>query len=306
MTRFLFVFPFRPLTLLSKKRSPAKHITYWHREHKAKDQLPVLFIHGIGVGLIPYLGFLNNINKHKPKMDADIGVIAIELMAVSSRITLEAFDRDVLIEEIRKILKFHGWTKVVLVGHSYGTVISTHLLKSPETRSLIGPVVLVDPVCFMLHLPDVAYNFTSRMPKSPKEYILWYFASKDIGVAHTLHRRFFWSLNILWKEDVIEGEGHKDVTVLLSEKDDIVDVGAVRRYLNGSQSEVKQISAANGTETDALLSTVKAPVKPWRGSGLEVVWLPKLHHAQTFDFKKLRDDLVTYVQTYCRKGMKTG
>ena len=165
-SRFFTLFPFRPLALLSTKTSPAKYFTYWHREHLSDTRLPVLFIHGIGVGLYPYANFLRDINETGGD-DVDVGVIAIEIMTVSSRITHQAFDKDVLIDEIRTILKHHGWSKYILVGHSYGTVICTHLLKSQLTTPLIGPVVFIDPICFLLHLPDVAYNFTVRQPVPP-------------------------------------------------------------------------------------------------------------------------------------------
>ena len=53
-----------------------------------------------------------------------------------------------------------------------------------------------------------------------------------MGVSHTLFRRFFWSENILWKEDI----QNRRVTVVLSGKDLIVDTKAVKAYLTGSES----------------------------------------------------------------------
>lgn len=43
----------------------------------------------------------------------------------------------------------------------YGSVVASHLLSKPQTEQKIGPVIFVDPVSFLLHLPDVAYNFVS-------------------------------------------------------------------------------------------------------------------------------------------------
>jgi hypothetical protein len=40
-------------------------------------------------------------------------------------------------------------------------VISAHLLQNETVAPKIGPILLVDPVAFLLHLPDVAYNFVS-------------------------------------------------------------------------------------------------------------------------------------------------
>lgn len=52
-----------------------------------------------------------------------------------------------------------------LIVRSYGSVVATHLLRSPETAQKIGPILFVDPVSFLLHHPDVAYNFVSlRQP----------------------------------------------------------------------------------------------------------------------------------------------
>lgn len=41
--------------------------------------------------------------------------------------------------------------------------MATHLLHTPQIANRIGPVLFIDPVSFLLHLPDVAYNFV-RIP----------------------------------------------------------------------------------------------------------------------------------------------
>lgn len=166
-------------------------------------------------------------------MDDQVGIIAIELMPVSFRITHEALGKEEICDEIQAILKHHGFAKYVLVAHSYGTAVATYLLKSERTASLIGPVVLIDPITILLHLPDVAYNFTRRQPIAANEHQLYYFASMDMGVSHTLARQFFWSDVVLWKEDI----GKRRVTFSLAERDLIVDTEGVGRYLASSASD---------------------------------------------------------------------
>lgn len=117
---FFDVFPFRPITLVSSHRAPTKILTYWHRPHTSKTRHPILFIHGIGIGLYPYIDFLADL---KASDDADpsegqVGIIALEIMPISSRITGGALLKDEMSEEVRRILKAHGWEKVVLVCHS--------------------------------------------------------------------------------------------------------------------------------------------------------------------------------------------
>ena len=80
----------------------------------------------------------------------EVGIIALEIMPVSSRITHPALEKDVMVREVQAIVKHHGWSRFILVSHSYGSVISTHLLKSPLTAPLIGPMVLVDIALFTL------------------------------------------------------------------------------------------------------------------------------------------------------------
>ena len=257
---------------------------YWHRPHTSKSRLPILFIHGIGIGLYPYVNFLAQLNHKMEGNDAegDVGIIAIEIMPVSFRITHAALEKDEMCREILSVLKKHGWEKVVLVSHSYGSVVSTHLLQNPDTRPFIGPLFLIDPVAFLLHLPDVAYNFTCRKPARANEHQLYYFASMDMGVAHTLGRRFFWSENILWKPDIKD----RCTTVVLSGKDLIVDTETVGRYLAADDSN---IAAKNWKD------------RKWEGTGLDILWFDKLDHAQVFDSRATCEILVNVVKDYSLK-----
>lgn len=287
LRRFFTLFPFRPLALSTAHQSPVKHLTYWHREHRSKTRLPVLFIHGIGIGLYPYTNFLGELAKELE--NDEVGIIALEIMPVSFRITHSALDKDTMTREILRIIKHHRWTKFVLVSHSYGSIIAAHLLKSALASLYVGPVVFIDPIAFLLHLPDVTYNFTARQPVRANEYQLWYFASKDIGVAHTLAKRFSWNENIIWKEDL----GERNVTVVLSGQDLIVDTETVGQYLSspeGSLTTCKE--AATSTRSDAWKR------KPWVGSGLEILWYEHQDHAQVFDWKETRRPMLKAISVY--------
>ena len=152
---FLSVFPLRPLFIFSGHTSPTRRLTYWYRPHKSKSRQPVVFIHGIGIGLYPYTNFLSEINEHCGTNgdDDEVGIIAIEIMPISFRLTGSPMGSSEMCGEVLKILRHHGWKDVVLVSHSFGSVVSTHLLKDPEVSMLIGPVLLIDPVSILLHLP---------------------------------------------------------------------------------------------------------------------------------------------------------
>jgi hypothetical protein len=262
----------------------------------------VLFIHGIGVGLYPYTRFLGDLINEGATEDGEIGIIALEIMPVSSRITHQSLEKNAMVGEIWEILKCHGWSRFVLVSHSYGSVITTYLLKSSLTAPLVGPTIFIDPISFLLHLPDVAYNFTARQPVRPNEHQVWYFGSKDMGVAHTLARRFCWSDIIIWKQDLRlkiadnKKEG-REVTVVLSGKDLITDTEAVGRYL---MSSLPDGFVSGTTRTNSKINDVMGEWKtrPWVGSGLEVLWFEELDHAEIFDFEKTREPVIKAICVY--------
>lgn len=284
MRSSLSIFPPRLASLFTRQISPASDLSYWYRPHTSKTRFPILFIHGIGIGLYPYARFLNEVNQHDPQAgsDGEIGIIALELMPISFRITGPTLDRDKLCRQINMILERHGWNKVVLASHSYGSVVSTHLLQNPTTAAKIGPMLFVDPVTFLLHLPDVAYNFTARQPRRANEHQLYYFASMDMMVAHTLARHFFWAHNILWKDE-LRG---RDVTVSLGGNDLIVDTETVGKYLNDVDLK---------TESSAWKS------HKWSGSGLETIWWSTADHAQVFERADGRAKLAMVLREYCKR-----
>lgn len=173
LLRFFTVFLCRPLTILTTYRSPARHLTYWYRRHTSTKRIPILFIHSIVIGLYPYTSFLRDLNRElgtEATNDSEVGIIALEIMPISCRITYLALDKDVMICEFLEIMRYYGWSRFVLVSYSYSSIIAAHLLKSDCSALLIGPTVFIDPVSFLLHLPDVVYNFIARRPARANEY----------------------------------------------------------------------------------------------------------------------------------------
>ncbi|KAF2807470.1 uncharacterized protein BDZ99DRAFT_392753 [Mytilinidion resinicola] len=269
------IFPPRPQTFIASRRSPAKDLTYWYRPHTSRKESPILFLHGIGVGLYPYVRFLNELNQGRGDEDGKIGILAVEILPVSSRITPAILGKEGMCQRLRAILRHHGVEKFVLVSHSYGSVIAAYLLKTPGLASQIVSVILVDPVSILLHQPDVAYNFTFRKPKFANEWLIWYFGSKDMGVAYTLSRQFFWFESILWKEDLME----RHTTVFLSGKDLIVNTPQVRTYLQGvgEQQNGRNASRGEANRAEKIKSLDRMDGR------LNVVWCADLDHGEIFD-----------------------
>ena len=156
--------PVRPHSLFCRP-SPSPDLSYWYCEHSSKTKLPVLFIHGIGVGLYTYINFLAELNSRVDGLnhDGDAGIIAVEILPISSRICPAALKGDEMADQIERIIDAHKWDKFVLVGHSFGSAIAASILRKPDFSKRVEAAVLIDPICFLLHLPNVAYNFVSRV-----------------------------------------------------------------------------------------------------------------------------------------------
>lgn len=285
-------FPLRPLTLLSNHKSPSRHITYWLLPHTSTSPAhqPIVFIHGIGVGMHFYLPFFETLLPHCRRHG--IGIMALELHQVCSRITTPILPPKVMVEEITRILEYHKWPKCTLLTHSYGSVVAAQLLRSSSAAHL-GSMVFVDPVTFSFHPPDVAYNFLRRRPKSASEWQLWYFASMDPDVARTLTRDFRWAESSLWREEVERWQGGK-VTVTLAGRDIITGTETTGAYLTRKQGREKWYKEAADVR---MGQEWKRHV--WDGKGqLEVLYFPRLNHAETFDTKEEMEMLVRVVREY--------
>ncbi len=72
------------------------------------------------------------------------------------------------------------------------------------------------------------------------------------------------------------------LTVSMSGQDLIVDTETVGRYLAGG----------DGNWTN----------RKWRGKGIDLLWFPRLDHAQVFDSKDDRKILTDVVRQYSERG----
>ena len=109
-------------------------------------------------------------------------------------------------------------------------------------------------------------------------------------VANTLTRRFVWTTNSLWREEVerrFEEEGWK-TTVCVAGADIITDVEHLGRYLTRMKGE-KPWAETYGDEIEEERSGWKS--RQWTGKEpVEVLWFEHCNHAEEFENKYGRDD----------------
>lgn len=108
-----------------------------------------------------------------------------------------------------------------------------------------------------------------------------------MGVAHTLSRTFFWTQNILWKEDLSQN----DSTVFLCGKDCVVNASKVSRYLEAVED--KLIDNDTGPKTRS--GTEKFGSPQVEQNHVNVVWCADLDHGQVFELASWRERLKTEI-----------
>ncbi|KAJ6500717.1 hypothetical protein C8R45DRAFT_78955 [Mycena sanguinolenta] len=286
-------FPPRPLLYLFSKPGVTPHFPYWYRPPRAsaESKNPILFLHGIGIGLFPYVPMLRQLLRADPTRS----LVLVEFLPVSFRMTGPMPPRRTILDAVNNILEDLNISKVTLAAQSYGTFIAGHIVCPPADAAStddpaltlnrkVAALVLIDPIPFLLHLPTVAHNFLYRDPGKwrANEWQLWYFASRDADVARVLGRCFFWEEGCIWREDLqrFSAEGDRRVSVVLGGGDQIVPSAAVRDYLTAD--EVVEWTPAGGGSERWVSGTEQ----------LEVLWFPGLDHATVFETKERRKVLI--------------
>lgn len=214
------------------KRHCIGQMSFWHRKGKRKppkgpwdtpvEEAPVVFVHGVGLGLVTYLPFLVqlfNISKFR-------SVLLIELPHVSMKLNL---DKTPTIQQIADSTEYAmhqlDVPPAMWVCHSLGTFVFAGVNRLKP--HLVDSCVLIDPVCFRLWEATTMHNFCYCDPKTPMQIVQQYHVCKELLISWYFHRHFFFTDAVLLREDV-----PRRALMIISESDNIYDVPRVVRYLS--------------------------------------------------------------------------
>ncbi|ETS79627.1 hypothetical protein PFICI_09480 [Pestalotiopsis fici W106-1] len=283
---FFRVFPLRLMTLFAARRSASPHFSYFYRPHTSKTHRPMVFFHGVGLGLSPYVAWLDTIPK-------DIGILALEMLPVSMRICPEAVAPADFQKAMTEILSQQGIDDFVLVGDSYGTLLARPLLDDPALAAKVDSLVLCDPVALLAHLPDAVYNLTRRTPQTAPELQARALAALDPGVAHTLARRMHWPEHTLLRENLVG----RRTTAVVAGRDCIINANAVAGYVYYSDA---------GYITSADAEELRKTPELWTGRAeLELIYLHDRGHGQCMRAPAEMRRVTNVVEMYARLDLDT-
>ena len=101
---------------------------------------------------------------------------------------------------IREILHTYSIKKVVLLGHSWGTIFCNWVMRlNPE---IVHQMVLIDPVSLAAVFPDTIYGLLYRPPTTMLHHIFSYLVRYDLTISNSLHRHLYWYNAFLDYEDI--------------------------------------------------------------------------------------------------------
>jgi pimeloyl-ACP methyl ester carboxylesterase len=197
--------------------SKSPKVAYWYRQGSV-DQHPIVFIHGLGCGIFPYLNFIRKL------LTTRSSVFLVELPHVSMRMQARAPTVPATIREMEDALTQHGYARAVWVGHSLGSTIVAGACRLAPKR--VQGAVFLDPVCFLLNHHPVVYNFLYRPVVTAPQLFIRYFAASELFISRYISRQLHWYHAIGWASML-----PKNASVFLAEDDVVVPSAQVEHYL---------------------------------------------------------------------------
>ncbi|KAI8346697.1 Alpha/Beta hydrolase protein [Mortierella sp. GBAus27b] len=201
-------------------------LSYWCRVPTQPDnKVPLVFIHGIGVGLVQYAHWIIALSTiSRP-------IILVEIPYVANNpYKVDCMSPDDTYLALERILKRHGYSKATFMGHSLGTMICAAICRANSAtspKSIVHGMIIADPICFLTH-HSIARNFAYRPPSTANELLMDLFAAREIGTSWYIMRRFCWNQSIMFPFSPVLP---KMTRVFLSREDNLLDMGLVVEYL---------------------------------------------------------------------------
>ncbi|EGG07928.1 uncharacterized protein MELLADRAFT_85254 [Melampsora larici-populina 98AG31] len=281
----------------------------WASQPVERREKPVIFVHGVGFGLIQYISLVAYLTYSSYGRERPVVIL------LQPSISMEIFDKSFLdppcqaevardVEEIMEKWKFKE-TGIDLLSHSNGTVIAGWVIKAfPQ---LVNKCCFIDPICFVDDGLSDALNLTSlpqpdafrqgalhllqrflihfqnsflySKPRTGIENVMRYSLATEIGIAKYTHSHLDWCAAVLWPHETPGFLDPKRFLVVLSGRDPIVNAERVRKYLL-SEGMKDAFPADNASQKGAVQGVTKDEAEKNGFGGILTDW--EAGHGQTF------------------------
>jgi len=187
---------------------------------------PILFLHGLSLGTNTYILFIRRLTS------LNRTIILLDIPYASMRLHTEIFSMSTILSSIEKLLISLDESHIVTIGHSYGTLIQSCIIKKLSHLVSDRVAIFIDPVCFLIFDSRYIENFIYRKPRTPNQLLLYTSCTEDLYSIYAIERHLCWYECNLWVEDIKQSQIR--IHVFFSQNDDIIPVSFVQQYLKKS------------------------------------------------------------------------
>lgn len=190
-------------------------------KYEATNSTPIVFCHGIGIGLGYYLSLIDKmLELGNPLFIPEISYVCGFRPWLSRKSILTPH---AVVTTLTAMLATFGFMRATFIGHSYGTSWLSYMCK--YSKESIAGIMFLDPICFCLHHPYLTKSFVYHQADPGS---LSYMIRTDVIVNWTIQRSFPWSRIILFTEDI----PNVPCSIFLSDLDVLIPVDIVKNYLS--------------------------------------------------------------------------
>ena len=162
------------------------------RREGKRGTTPLVFVHGVGLGPLPYKKFIDEMLKRAdgaPMLVIELPFVAQRLSAIGP---VHAPHEVRTAAEIAEAMDRHGIERATFVGHSLGTIYLAWMARTQPAR--LASCVFIDPIVFLLHHHKVAQSFLYSRPQKRDALgaVERYFIKSEHSIISYFHRHFYW------------------------------------------------------------------------------------------------------------------
>ncbi|PCH41076.1 hypothetical protein WOLCODRAFT_137175 [Wolfiporia cocos MD-104 SS10] len=233
---------------------------------------PIVFMHGLGLGLTQYNRFITHLLRNAPEHPLLVPLHPHVSQEIFHPRFLRPMGRRDMARTLAGLLDKLGWAKwqekaeseaeaeadparvpmgVTMISHSNGSFAHAWMLK--HYPAMVTRSCFIDPVTFCSWEGDLCYNFVYRPASTGMELVIKFFVGGELGVANFLQRHFDWYANSLWYEEIPNARDPNKTMFFLGGKDAIVNADRVRRYLMSHGIRKNLWYDPNGRHGQAML-----------------------------------------------------
>lgn len=210
-------------------------LAYWKRDPRrvpadldTTGQTPLVFVHGLGVGLVPYYLFIYRLSQ---RHSGDLYVPEFPFLAMAPWESVPSA-REV-VAQLQDMLAANGHTAAHFAGHSFGAVVIGWVMKMSASSVIM--TTLMEPAHFLMMKSECLAKVLYGEPQTCFEILIRYFGFRELFTANLLCRNFFWEQSTMWPEDIFV-----PAVIELAGGDHIVQSLFVRRLLEHERAARKE------------------------------------------------------------------